>query len=54
MWDNESIGQYIINDTERLERLHRRFEAEENRECELPFVNVPNDYGQHENELYGR
>ncbi len=51
MWDNESIAQYIVNEQERLERLRDRFEREE---VELPFVDVTNDYGQHEDELYGR
>jgi hypothetical protein len=52
MWDNESIGQYVIDEQDRLERLQRRFEAEEQMECELPFVTVPNDYGKHGKELY--
>lgn len=34
MWDNESIGQYMINERERLERLKDRFEHEENEEYE--------------------
>lgn len=32
--DNESIGQYIINERDRLERLKESFEYEENRESE--------------------
>lgn len=32
MWDNESIGQYITSEQERLERLRDRFEREENKE----------------------
>jgi len=32
--DNESIGQYIINEQERMERLRKRFEHEENIELE--------------------
>ena len=34
MWDNESIGQYIINEQDRLERLRERFKQEENKESE--------------------
>lgn len=52
----DNYSRFVIHESEpeRLERLHRRFEAEENMECELPFVTVPNDYGMHEDELYGR
>jgi hypothetical protein len=32
--DNESIGQYILNERDRLERLYERFESEENIESE--------------------
>lgn len=32
--DNESIGQYILNERDRLERIKERFEHEENRESE--------------------
>lgn len=32
--DNESIGQYIISEQKRLERLKERFEREENKEDE--------------------
>jgi len=53
IWDNESISQYIVNQDDRLKRLHKRFEAEENREYELPFVTVPEDYGQHRECYYG-
>jgi hypothetical protein len=52
MWDNERISQYIVNDNDRLERYLERFQAEENREYEMPFVTVPNDYGKHEKSLY--
>ncbi len=34
MWDNESIGQYITSEQDRLERLIERFEREENKEDE--------------------
>lgn len=32
MWDNEGIGEYLISEQERRERLHRREEIEENKE----------------------
>jgi hypothetical protein len=32
--DNESIGQYILNERDRLGRLKERFEHEENIESE--------------------
>jgi hypothetical protein len=50
----DNYSQFVIHESEpeRLERLHKRFEAEENKEFELPFVTVPNDYGSHQ-ELYG-
>lgn len=50
--DNYDAFRNYEAEQERVERLHKRFDAEENIEPEeLPFIEVPNDYGTHK-ELY--